>query len=136
MKVVFDTNVLLDIILYRDGAEQSLRLVQAVTDEKIDGVVTANTITDIYYVARKRIGDEGARLAISDILSIFDISLVDGDVCSMALNTGIKDYEDSVLAICAARDEADCIATNDQDFIDSDSPVPAKSTKQVFDLIE
>lgn len=136
MKVVFDTNVLLDIILHRDGVEQSLRLVQAVTEEKIEGVVTANTITDIYYVARKRIGDEGARLAVSDVLSIFDISLVDGDVCSMALNTGMKDYEDSVLAVCAVRDEADCIATNDQGFIYSNSPIPVKSTKQILDLIE
>ena len=67
MKVVFDTNVLLDTILNRPGREDALRLMLAVTEEKITGVVSANSITDLYYLARKGIGDEATREAIFDI---------------------------------------------------------------------
>ena len=86
MKVAFDTNVLLDTILNRPGREDALRLMLAVSEEKFVGVVSANSITDMYYLARKGIGDEAAREAIFDVLSMFDVAPVDGDVCSMALD--------------------------------------------------
>ena len=91
MKVAFDTNVLLDTILNRPGRENALRLMLAVSEEKIAGVVSANSITDLYYLARKGIGDQAAREAIFDVLSIFDVAPVDGDACSMALNTPMSD---------------------------------------------
>ena len=48
MKVAFDTNVLLDTILNRPGREDALRLMLAVSEEKFVGVVSANSITDMY----------------------------------------------------------------------------------------
>lgn len=135
MKVAFDTNVLLDTILNRPGREDALRLMLAVSEEKITGVVSANSITDLYYLARKGIGDQAAREAIFDVLSMFDVAPVDGDACSMALNTPMSDYEDAVLAICAAREEADYIATGDQGLLKADSPVQVRTPAQILHLI-
>lgn len=123
LKVVFDTNVLLDSILNRPGRQNALKLIMAVSEEKIMGIITANSITDIYYLARKGIGDRAAREAILDLLSIFDIVPVDGEACSMALNEPMTDYEDAILAVCAAREGADYIATGDQTFLAAPSPV-------------
>ena len=136
MKVAFDTNVLLDTILNRPGREDALRLMLAVSEEKFVGVVSANSITDMYYLARKGIGDEAAREAIFDVLSMFDVAPVDGDVCSMALNTPMSDYEDAVLAVCAVREGADYIATGDQGFLKADSPVQVRTPAQLLHLIE
>ena len=136
MKVAFDTNVLLDTILNRPGREDALRLMLAVSEEKFVGVVSANSITYMYYLARKGIGDEAAREAIFDVLSMFDVAPVDGDVCSMALNTPMSDYEDAVLAVCAVREGADYIATGDQGFIKADSPVQVRTPAQLLHLIE
>ena len=136
MKVAFDTNVLLDTILNRPGREDALRLMLAVSEEKFVGVVSANSITDMYYLARKGIGDEAAREAIFDVLSMFDVAPVDGDVCSMALNTPMSDYEDAVLSVCAVREGAVYIATGDQGFLKADSPVQVRTPAQLLHLIE
>ncbi len=136
MKVAFDTNVLLDTILNRPGREDALRLMLAVSEEKFVGVLSANSITDMYYLARKGIGDEAAREAIFDVLSMFDVAPVDGDVCSMALNTPMSDYEDAVLSVCAVREGADYIATGDQGFLKADSPVQVRTPAQLLHLIE
>ncbi len=81
MKVAFDTNVLLDTILNRPGREEALRLMLAVSEEKIAGVISANSITDLYYLARTGIGDQAAREAIFDVLYIFYVAPVDCDAC-------------------------------------------------------
>ena len=60
MKIAFDTNVLLDTILNRSGREYALRLMLAAAEEKVTGVVTANSITDLYYLSRP--GSEGGCL--------------------------------------------------------------------------
>ena len=136
MKVAFDTNVLLDTILNRPGREDALRLMLAVSEEKFVGVLSANSITDMYYLARKGIGDEAAREAIFDVLSMFDVAPVDGDVCSMALNTPMSDYEDAVLSVCAVREGTDYISTGDQGFLKADSPVQVRTPAQLLHLIE
>lgn len=136
MKIVFDTNVLLNAILDRPGRAESLELMLAVAEEQITGVVSANSITDLYYLSRKGIGDKAAREAVFDILSMFDVAAVDGDACAMALNTPMSDYEDTVLAVCAARGEADYIATCDQDFLKADSPVPARTPDELLTMLE
>lgn len=135
MKVAFDTNVLLDTILNRPGRESALRLMMAASEGKIAGIVSANSITDLYYLARKGIGDQAAREAIFDVLSIFDVAPVDGDACSMALNEPMSDYEDAVLAICAAREEAEYIVTNDQRFRQADSPVQVRTPAELLHII-
>lgn len=117
MRVAFDTNVVLDAIMVRPDAEATARLLRAVAEEKIEGIITANTITDIYYVARKKIGDKKAREAIFALLSIFNVAAVDGSVCVDALSLPMTDYEEAVMAVCADRNGAGYIATRDVDFV-------------------
>lgn len=136
MRVAFDTNILLDTILNRPGREDALRLMLSVSEEKISGIISANSITDLYYLARKGIGDQSAREAIFDILSIFNIAPVDGDVCSMALNMPMGDYEDAVLAVCAARAEADYITTRDEGLIKAECPVQVRRPKELLHMID
>lgn len=117
MRVAFDTNVLLDAIMVRPNADAAIRLLQAVAEERIEGVITANTITDIYYVSRKKIGDKNAREAIFELLSIFDVAAVDGSSCVDALSLPMADYEDAVMAACIDKDGAGYIVTRDDDFV-------------------
>ena len=136
IKIAFDTNVLLDSILNRPERDDALRLMLAVSEEKAVGIISANSITDIYYLARKGVGDQAAREAIFDLLSMFDVAPVDGDVCSMALNEPMSDYEDAVLAVCAAREGADYIATRDKGFLEAASPVQVRTPVSLVRIIE
>lgn len=136
MKVVLDTNVILDAAMGRPGSEDAQELIQAVIGGEVTGIVTANSITDIHYIVKKRAGEEKARLVVYSVLAIFDIAPVDGDICSLALSTNMKDFEDSVLAVCAEREGAEYIATRDEGFINEKaSPVPAAHPRDVMRAI-
>ena len=136
MKVVFDTNVILNAAMGRPGYEEAQELIQAVVNEKISGLITANSITDIHYVVRKRLGEEAAREVIYNVLSLFDVAPVNGEICFEALNLAMGDYEDAVLAVCASHEGADYIATSDTGFISAEeSPVKALLPVDVLEKI-
>ena len=133
MTVAFDTNVILDAAMGRNDYESAQALVQSVLSEKIVGVVTANTITDIHYIIKKRAGDKVAREVVQNTLDIFEVAPVDGEICTTALNLAMDDYEDAVLAISADMVGAQFIATCDEGFIGSaESPVLALHPKDVL----
>lgn len=135
-KVVFDTNIVLNAAMNRQGSEDALKLIQAVINEEITGMVTANTITDIYYIVKKRCGDSVARAAVQNTMSVFDVIPVDGESCMEALGLPMADYEDAVLAVCAAREEVDYIVTRDQAFLAAPTPVPAMAPTDLLRVIE
>jgi predicted nucleic acid-binding protein len=136
MRVAFDTNVLLDAIAVRENYEAAQELIAAVSREEIQGIITANSITDIYYIARKRVRDEVVREIISNLLTVFDIAPVDGEDCASALILPMDDFEDAVLAVCAAREEADYIVTRDARFLSSAGcPVPTISPAGLLDIL-
>ena len=117
MTVAFDTNVILDAAMGRNDYESAQALVQAVLSEDVTGVVTANTITDIHYIIKKRAGDKAAREVVQNTLDIFEIAPVDGEMCAEALNLGMDDFEDAVQSATAERLHADYIITrNVKDF--------------------
>lgn len=133
MTVAFDTNVILDAAMGRNDYESAQALVQAVLSEDVTGVVTANTITDIHYIIKKRAGDKAAREVVQNTLDIFEIAPVNGEMCAEALNLGMDDFEDAVLAVSADTVGARYIATGDKGFIGSaESPVPALHPKDVL----
>ncbi|MBR4212009.1 MAG: PIN domain-containing protein [Oscillibacter sp.] len=135
MKISFDTNVLLDAIANREGYREAQSLITLVAERRIEGLIAASSITDIYYIARKAIGDERAREAVRNLLRLFEVSCVDDTACLTALDVPMKDYEDAVLAVCSARANADFIATRDREFLEADSPVPTRRPQDLLNLI-
>jgi predicted nucleic acid-binding protein len=127
MKAVIDTNIVLDILAHREPFfEQSQLVMQLVAEGKVEGSITANTITDIYYVLRKHLDNETLRTALRGLMELLEVVDVTGVQCLAALDLIVKDYEDALLACCAKSWEADYIITrNVKDF--THSPVKAMS---------
>ncbi len=126
MKILIDTNVVIDYLADRtpfaDHAEQVLALCES---GEIDGFITSNAVTDIYYVVRKVAGREKTLEAVRTLCSIVDIADVGKADVLNAMDLDMADYEDALAAQCAKRIKADCIVTRDlSDY--ADSPVPAK----------
>lgn len=126
MKILLDTNVVIDYLADRtpfaDYAEQVLSLCES---GEVDGLVTANAITDIYYVVRKVAGREKTLEAIQTLCSILDIADVGKADILNAMDLDMSDYEDALAAQCAKRVKADYIITRDiSDY--ANSPIPAK----------
>ena len=57
MRVFVDTNVFLDVILKREGFEESLIVLNAIEKGIFDGVVLDITILNIDYIAKKQVAN-------------------------------------------------------------------------------
>jgi len=123
--LTLDTNILLDSILKREPwVSDSAKILRLNAKKKIRASITTNMITDIYYIAVKVTGKAQIREAITTFLKIFDIIPVDRADCKKALASGIDDFEDALLSVCAMKNKSKYIITrNVKDF--AGSAVPA-----------
>ena len=112
MNIVFDTCVLVDILQKREPFyEDAAELLYAVSDQTINGIITAKALTDIYYLMRKDLSEKEVRKVISTIAELFDIIDTAGADCRLALLSDMKDYEDAIMVETAKRINADGIVT-------------------------
>ena len=126
MKVLIDTNVLLDFLLEREPFKKDAEdLFTAIDSGQIIGFVTATTLTDIFYIARKHTRSlELAREAVSSTLDTMTICPVNRNVLEAAFASGLTDFEDAVQIYSAIAQNLDAIVTRDaKGFVSSTIPV-------------
>jgi len=96
LKILFDTNVILDVLLNRAPfVDMSANLVSSVESDVIEGYLCATTITTLDYLISKSRNRETAKIEIQKILTLFQIAEVNSTVLSMAINSGFADFEDA-----------------------------------------
>ncbi|WP_340105404.1 type II toxin-antitoxin system VapC family toxin [Rhodohalobacter sp. 8-1] len=117
-RVLFDTNIILDVALKRmPHFELASELFEMIDRNKVTGHVTASTITDIYYISKKQKGHKSAIAFISSLIEILDVIGVDKETIINALRMDLKDFEDSIQVSAAQYYKLDCIITrNKADF--------------------
>jgi predicted nucleic acid-binding protein len=115
MKTAFvDTNVILDVLLQNDDFWQdSLKIFQLAELGRIRAYVSASSMTDVFYVAKKKLTLSGARDAIVKLLRLFAVVGVDGDDLRGALTLQLDDMEDALQVWCAQKIKADAFITRD-----------------------
>ncbi|MDO8847864.1 MAG: PIN domain-containing protein [Coriobacteriia bacterium] len=114
MRVLFDTNVVLDVLLAREPhALPAARLFAAVVDGVLEGVLCATSVTTLDYLASKAASARVAHDLLDVALGIFEIAPVNGAVLHQALGGRGPDFEDSVIAAAAAAADVDAIVTRD-----------------------
>jgi predicted nucleic acid-binding protein len=125
MKVLFDTNVVLDVLLKRHPhADVAAQLLSLVDRGVIEGALCATTITTIHYLAEKAVGRKKACEHITEMMAMFRIAKVDRAVLKQALELSFSDYEDAVLHEAARAFKVDAIVSrNTRDFTKATLPV-------------
>ena len=136
MKILFDTNVILNVMLLRDPFCKSAALLLAeVERKKVEGFVCSTTVTTIYYLVEKAKDRKFALTQVENLLKIFRISQVDKPCLESALRSKIKDFEDAVLIESAFRDRVDAIVTrNTKDF--KESKLTIYNPKELLKIIK
>ena len=134
MKVMFDTNVILDVLLERvPFAEPAAILLARAERGELPGFVCATTVTTIFYLARKTVGREHARRQVADLLSILDVAPVNRAVLDRAAQSEIGDFEDAVIVESARQVQVQVILTrNERDFAKSPISVHSPSSLSAF----
>ncbi|NEP10394.1 MAG: PIN domain-containing protein [Symploca sp. SIO2C1] len=126
MRVLLDTNIILDFLLQREPFFQDAELLfQAINSGRIVGYATATTLTDIFYIARRHAQSiEQARQAVSLTLTAMEICSVNRAVLESAFDSVLADFEDAIQIACAVSQGVDAIVTRDkQGFFSSSVPV-------------
>lgn len=125
MKILIDTNIILDLILERQPfADNAIALFEQIEQGNLEGYIATTTITNIFYIIRKTEGREVALEAIHRLLTTLQFCPVNRQTVETALNLGLKDFEDSIQLACATLHQLDGILTRDhKDFNASTLPV-------------
>jgi predicted nucleic acid-binding protein len=114
LKVLFDTNVVLDVLLDpRPHSDAAASLFALIERRRIEGLLGATTLTTILYLATKAVGAARARKHVQALLALFEVAPVDGKVLASALTLNFPDFEDAVLHEAARQAGATGIVSRD-----------------------
>lgn len=114
MKVLIDANVILDVLLNRvPWVTDSQAVWEANHQQRFAGHVVATSVTNLFYIARKLVGQPLALRGVGDCLAAFDVIAVNGVILSEAAALPGSDFEDNVSIRCAVSAGMDFIVTRD-----------------------
>ena len=136
MKVLFDTNVILDVLLDREPFyDAATYLMTKVEQSEIVGYLGATTITTIYYLLQKNLGREIAVEKVEVLLSMFEIIPVNRISLERALRLNYSDFEDAVLYEGESHIGVEYIITRDVKGF-KDSKIPVFNPVEFIDMLE
>lgn len=125
MRLLIDTNVLLDMIFSRTGCENSIRLFKKIEKEGSAAYITASAVTDLFYIIRKETHNtEKTYEVLENVLKLTQILSVTGNDIRDAFDEKWKDFEDCLQFTVAKNTKMDCLITNNiKDYINSSLPI-------------
>jgi predicted nucleic-acid-binding protein len=136
MRIIYDTNVLLDYLLERGEFK--------VNSEKVvfvgfcgmeEGFITSSIVTDLYYFYSREVGNIPAQERIEALVNQLSVITVTADDIKESLKRRWDDMEDCLLSVCAEKVGGQFIITrNVEDF--KKSSVKAITPEQYFEWCE
>lgn len=125
MLILFDTNIILDILEKRQPFyEASKSVLEACISNDMQGCIALHSVSNIYYILRKRYSAADRRKLLLNLLDLLQVAGTDHEHVKNALQReSFSDFEDCLQDECAKQIHADYIVTrNVSDFSSSDIP--------------
>ncbi|MFC2629701.1 MAG: PIN domain-containing protein [Lancefieldella rimae] len=136
MKLLIDTNVLLDVFLCREqfiADAKKLFIMKQFRDAEL--WIAAQSYTDLYYVGAKAHGSDRMQKILIEVFPLLNGCSIDGADISYALDEQWQDFEDCLIWRAAKKIKADYIVTrNAADFTRSD--IPTLTPGEFFSTME
>jgi predicted nucleic acid-binding protein len=129
IQVLFDLNILLDVLQERDEFYDFSALLLAYAETgTIQGWLAAHSVTTLFYLISKDKSPEQARVTLTSIFQFLKIAPIDQNTIEQALNLPYKDFEDAVQVIAALQVHAHYLVTrNVRDY----QPAPLEVVQPV-----
>jgi len=136
LKVLYDTNIVLDVLLKREPfADVAIELISAVENKIIQGYLCATTLTTIDYLITKANGKNSAKKTIIHLLQLFEVAAVNKATIDIAVYSDFSDFEDAVLYYSGACAGVDAFVTrNIKDF--KAAKLKIYSTAELLEIIQ
>jgi predicted nucleic acid-binding protein len=118
VRVLLDTNVILDVALQRPGLfEGSKHALEKCEAESHELFVSWHTLSNLFYILRRDRGTEKTVEFLRQLLTISTVAPVSHADALRAIGYGLKDFEDALQLSSAEGCKADVILTrNKADF--------------------
>ena len=135
MKVLVDTNVILDVLLNRAPfVELSANIVSSIETKNIEGYLCAKTVTTLDYLLSKAKNREQSKVEIKKLLHLFGIADVNSRVLALAADSAFTDFEDAVLYYSGECAGVGCVVTrNTKDF--KHASLPAYTPEELWGIL-
>ena len=110
-----DTNVLIDVLANREPfAGVASKLLDYADKGKLNIYISALSYSNIYYILRKTCTHKEMISLLKDIQAISTTMDITGDIINDAMDSGLKDFEDSIqLKTALSNKKIQAIVTRD-----------------------
>lgn len=113
-----DTNVVIDMLLDREGADAACAIFDGAERGKYALYLCALSYTNIYYSLRRFLSHEERISCLMQLQEVLHVLPVDAGTINQALHSGWHDFEDAIQNYTALSDKRICgiITRNTKDF--------------------
>lgn len=124
MVVLFDTNIIMDVLEKRfPFYDSSKSVLESCISGNVTGYIALHSISNIFYILRKRYSATDRRKLLLDILDLLQVAGADHESVRNALQReDFTDFEDCLQDECAKQIHADYIVT--RNINDSSTSIP------------
>jgi len=125
MKILIDTNIALDHLLEREPFCREAEKTIGLTKGGVDVYLSASSITDVYYITRKALGNKDSAMALlKSLLGAVRAATVSDNEIRQAIALEWDDFEDAVQYTSGESLNVDYVVTrNKGDFASPRIPV-------------
>jgi predicted nucleic acid-binding protein len=114
MKVLVDTNLLLDVLAKREPFYKAAANLWSLAETReIRAFISSVSFNNIYYIVRKAENKARADKAIRILRDVFEPVAPDSQIINQAIDMGLDDFEDAIQFCSAIRIKAVCLVTRD-----------------------
>ena len=118
-RIFVDTNILLDVLLEREGYYyDALKIWANAENGNVEACIAAISLNNIHYVMRKLKSETTAMIAVKILLRIFKVVPVDADILGLAVDFHDKDFEDDIQLQCAIKAKCSQLFTRNPNHYD------------------
>jgi predicted nucleic acid-binding protein len=143
MKLFFDSDIILDVLLRRSPHSASSSQVLGLASQGHSGFVAPHSIAIIHYVCHKQFRNDGdcsseqkVRNVISKLLVNLTIATLNEKIVKKGLVSSFKDFEDSLVYYCAESVKSDVLITRNINDYPSDANVSVVLPEALIEMID
>jgi predicted cupin superfamily sugar epimerase len=135
LRILIDLNVILDTLQKREPFyTASARALACAETRLVEGLVSAHSLTTLFYLIAKDQSAQHARVTLTELLQFLAVATVDQATIEGALNLPYQDFEDAVQMMAAVQAAAQYLVTrNVKDF--QAGPLPALLPAELLTLV-
>lgn len=136
MKILIDTNIILDLIQSREPfSENASKIINSCVKKENEGYISAHSLSDIFFILRKDKTVEERKALILNLCSFFTVIPEDKNFyTAVCQNNNWNDLEDGLQMKCADFEKLDYIVTRDAGKGFNNSPVKVVSAEDFSNI--